>query len=110
MFWIWVFSWDVQTPNINVQDDAIIYGLKFILKHKNISLENTFSGYKGWIKRVDDYGDRPMVFSSRLNFNIIKTVWFVQFQHGIKYFPFEQIRVGVQILLEHLTPKFFNKK
>lgn len=87
------FSWDVQTPNINVQDDAVMYGLKFILKHKNISLENTFSGYEGWIKRVDDYGNKPMVFSSRLNFEVRKTLWFLQFQHGIKYFPFEQIRV-----------------
>ncbi len=104
------FSWDVQTPNINVQDDAVMYGLKFILKHKNISLENTFSGYEGWIKRVDDYGNKPMVFSSRLNFEVRKTLWFLQFQHGIKYFPFEQIRVGVQIPLEHLTPKFFDKK
>ena len=104
------FSWDVQTPNINVQDDAVMYGLKFILKHKNISLENTFSGYEGWIKRVEDYGNKPMVFSSRLNFEVRKTLWFLQFQHGIKYFPFEQIRVGVQILLEHLTPKFFDKK
>lgn len=104
------FSWDVQTPNINVQDDAVIYGLKFILKHKNISLENTFSGYEGWIKRVEDYGNKPMVFSSRLNFEVRKTLWFLQFQHGIKYFPFEQIRVGVQIPLENLTPKFFDKK
>lgn len=104
------FSWDVQTPNINVQDDAVMYGLKFILKHKNISLENTFSGYEGWIKRVDDYGNKPMIFSSRLNFEVRKTLWFLQFQHGIKYFPFEQIRVGVQIPLENLTPKFFDKK
>lgn len=104
------FSWDVQTPNINVQDDAVMYGFKFILKHKNISLENTFSGYEGWIKRVDDYGNKPMVFSSRLNFEVRKTLWFLQFQHGIKYFPFEQIRVGVQIPLEHLTPNFFDKK
>ena len=37
-------------------------------------------------------------------------LWFLQFQHGIKYFPFEQIRVGVQIPLEHLTPKFFDNK
>ncbi|KQK26719.1 hypothetical protein AR438_05605 [Chryseobacterium aquaticum] len=104
------FSWDVQTPNINVQDDAVMYGLKFILKHKNISLENTFSGYGGWIKRVEDYGNKPMVFSSRLNFELRKTLWFLQFQRGIKYFPFEQIRVGVQIPLENLTPKFFDKK
>ncbi|CAD7809457.1 hypothetical protein CHRY9390_02012 [Chryseobacterium aquaeductus] len=103
------FSWDVQTPNLNVQDDAIVYGLKLILKHKSISLENTFSGYKGWIRRVEDYGNRPIVFSSKLNFNVRKTLWFVQFQYGIKYFPYEQIRLGVQIPLENFTPNFFGK-
>ncbi|MCU7618240.1 hypothetical protein NZ698_13605 [Chryseobacterium sp. PBS4-4] len=103
------FSWDVQTPNLNVQDDAIMYGFKLILKHKNLSLENTFSGYNGWIKRVEDYGDRPMIFSSRLNFSVRKTLWFAQFQHGIKYFPYEQIRLGVQIPLEKLTPDFFGE-
>lgn len=104
------FSWDVQTPGINVQDDALIYGLKFILKHKSISLENTFSGYNGWIKRVEDYGDRPMIFSSRLNVNTRKALWFAQFQHGIKYFPYEQIRLGVQIPLENLTPDLSGNK
>jgi len=103
------FSWDVQTPNLNVQDDAVMYGLKLILKHKNMSLENTFSGYNGWIKRVEDYGDRPMIFSSRLNVNFRKALWFVQFQHGIKYFPYEQIRLGVQIPFRNLTPNFFSK-
>ena len=51
------YSWDIPAPNLNVQDDAIMYGLKLTLKHKNISWENTFSGYNGWILRVEDYGD-----------------------------------------------------
>jgi hypothetical protein len=84
------FSWDIQTPNLNVQDDAIMYGAKLILKHKNISWENLFSGYNGWITRVEDYGDRPMIFSSKLNLETKNnTIWSLQFQHGIKYFPYE---------------------
>jgi hypothetical protein len=102
------FSWDVQTPNMNVQDDTIMYGAKLILKHKNISWENTFSGYNGWIKRVEDYGDRPMVFASKLNFSTKnQTIWFLQFQHGIQYFPYDQLRIGVVFPLRKLTPKFF---
>lgn len=102
------FSWDIQTPNLNVQDDAIMYGGKLILKHKNVSLENTFSGYNGWITRVEDYGDRPMIIASKLNLSTdFGTVWFLQFQHGIKYFPYEQIRIGVQLPLKKLTPKLF---
>ena len=102
------FSWDIQTPYLNVQDDAIMYGAKLILKHKNISWENTFSGYSGWIKRVEDYGDKPMIFASKLNFTTNNfTVLFLQFQHGIRYFPYEQVRIGVQLPLRKLTPKFF---
>jgi hypothetical protein len=102
------FSWDVQTPNKNVQDDTVMYGVKLILKHKNISWENTFSGYNGWIKRVEDYGDRPMIFASKLNFSSKnQTIWFFQFQHGIQYFPYDQLRIGVVLPLRKLTPKFF---
>lgn len=102
------YSWDVQTPNLNVQDDAIMYGAKLILKHKNISWENTFSGYNGWITRVEDYGDRPMIVASKLNLQTESgTTWFLQFQHGIRYFPYEQVRIGVQLPLKKLTPKFF---
>lgn len=102
------YSWDVQTPNLNVQDDAIMYGAKLILKHKNISWENTFSGYNGWITRVEDYGDRPIVLASKINLQTNPgTVWFLQFQHGIRYFPYEQVRIGVQLPLKKLTPKFF---
>lgn len=102
------FSWDIQTPNLNVQDDAIMYGGKLILKHKNISWQNTISGYSGWITRVEDYGDKPMIVASKLNLTTKNcTIWFLQFQHGVRYFPYEQIRIGVQLPLSKLTPKFF---
>lgn len=100
------FSWDVQTPNLNVQDDAFMYGLKLILKHKNLSWENTISGYHGWITRVPDYGDQPIVFGSKLNYNSGGKSFFLQYQHGIRYFPFEQIRIGFQLPLEKWTPNF----
>jgi len=102
------FSWDVQTPNLNVQDDAIMYGGKLIVKRKNISWENTVSGYTGWIARVEDYGDKPIVLASKLNLTTANgAVWFLQFQHGVRYFPYEQVRIGVQLPLRKLTPKFF---
>ena len=101
------YSWDVQTPNLNVQDDAFMYGLKLILKKKNLSWENTFSGYSGWIKRVPDYGDQPVVFASKLNLKSRKNTYFIQYQNGIRYFPFNQIRIGAIFSLESLTPNFF---
>lgn len=85
-----------------------MYGAKLILKHKNISGENTLSGYNGWITRVEDYGDRPVMLASKPNITIgNETVLFLQFQPGIRYFPYEQVRIGVQLPLKKLTPKFF---
>lgn len=102
------FSWDVLTPNNNVQDDAIMYGGKLILKHNSVSWENTVSGYIGWMDRVEDYGDKPIVLASKLNLTTAHgAVWFLQFQHGVRYFPYEQVRIGVQLPLRKLTPKFF---
>ncbi|KQR93701.1 hypothetical protein ASG01_07445 [Chryseobacterium sp. Leaf180] len=104
------FSWDVQTPNLNVQDDALMYGFKLMLRHKNIRWENTVSGYNGWIRRVEDYGDQPLVYASKLSFDLHKIQIFGQFQYGIRYFPYNQIRIGVQIPLNKLTPNFFSDK
>lgn len=100
------FSWDVQTPDQNVQDDALMFGFKLMLRHKNLRWENTVSGYNGWIRRVEDYGDQPVVYASKLSWELRKLQIFGQFQYGIRYFPFNQIRIGVQIPLSRLTPDF----
>lgn len=94
------FSWDVQTPNINVQDDALMYGLKLHLKSKNVFWENTISGYKGWINRTVDYGHKPVVFASKISYNFSRLQVFGQYQNGITYFPYHQIRLGVNIPAE----------
>lgn len=102
------YSWDVLTPNANVQDDAVMYGLKMILKKNNFGWENTFSGYNGWINRAPDYGNTPSVFASKLNYYHRKNTYFIQYQKGITYFPYDQIRIGATINFEVLTPHFFN--
>ncbi|MCG2793716.1 MAG: hypothetical protein L6262_09255 [Weeksellaceae bacterium] len=100
------FSWDVQTPGLNVQDDAIMYGAKLILKNDKIGWENTYSGYSGWLRRVPDYGDKPVVFASRFSYYQQSFTAFLQYQNGIRYFPYDQIRIGVDIPLAFLTPNF----
>ncbi|MGA9211810.1 hypothetical protein [Kaistella sp.] len=100
------YSWDVLTPNNNVQDDALMYGLKMILKKKNISWENTISGYNGWIKRAPDYGDKPIILGTKLNLKGKQNTYFLQYQYGIRYFPFNQIRIGAVFSLPTLTPHF----
>lgn len=101
------FSWDVQTPGLNVQDDAVMYGLKLQLKNEKWNWENTFSGYSGWLNRGKDYGNKPVVLASRVNYTTKKaTNIFLQFQKGIRFFPYNQIRLGVEFPINSLTPKF----
>ncbi|OWK75017.1 hypothetical protein CBW16_06420 [Flavobacteriaceae bacterium JJC] len=101
------YSWDVQTPNSNVQDDAPMYGLKLILKKNNFGWENTFSGYNGWINRDPDYGNRPSIFASKINYYNRKNTYFIQYQHGVNDFPYNQIRIGATLNFDSLTPNFF---
>lgn len=97
---------DVQTPQNNVQDDAVMYGCKVILKNEKWSWENTFSGYNGWINRAADYGNKPILVASRLNYLRQNLILFLQYQHGVRHFPYEQIRFGTTLRFRSLTPNF----
>lgn len=93
------------------QDDAPMYGGKIIIGNPTWKLENTLSGYWGWIHtskviNIPDYGDTPLVYASKLNYKIGKIDYFAQYQYGIKDFPYHQTRVGISFPISKLTPKF----
>ena len=92
------------------QNDAPMYGGKLIVGNKNWKLDNTLSGYWGWMhtnaRYGADYGDAPIVYAAK--FTILKGYmdYFAQYQYGIKDFPYHQIRLGISFPLEKLTPKY----
>jgi hypothetical protein len=94
------------------QDDAPMYGGKIILGNQNWKLENTLSGYWGWIHTyrplspAGDYGDTPLVYAAKFTILGGYMDYFAQYQYGIKDFPYHQIRVGITFPVEKLTPKF----
>lgn len=97
--------------NINRQDDAPMYGGKIIIGNQNWKLENTLSGYYGWMhtsKAINnpDYGDVPMVYAAKITKSTKKINYFAQYQYGIHDFPYQQIRVGISFPIEKLTPKY----
>lgn len=100
-----------ETTN-SAQDDATMYGGKIIIGNKKWKLENTLSGYWGWIHtnaRVNptqDYGDAPTVYAAKFTIMSGYMDYFVQYQYGIKDFPFHQIRVGISFPIEKWTPKY----
>ncbi|MDD3079786.1 MAG: hypothetical protein PHH37_11895 [Paludibacter sp.] len=92
------------------QDDAPMYGVKLIAGNEKWKFENTFSGYWGWMHTYppygSDYGDAPMVYTSKFIIPTYYMNYFVQYQYGIKDFPYQQFRFGISFPVEKLTPKY----
>ena len=98
------FSWET---NNSVQNDAPIYGLNVILIKNKIALENSLSGYYGWMSiKNPNYGDRPLVYTSKINYTNKKNKYFIQYQYGIKDFPYHHLSVGTALELDKLTPHY----
>jgi len=102
------FCWDVQTPGNNVQDDAIMYGAKILLKNDSFAWENTLGGYYGWLRHIPDYGNKPLVYSTKIAYKRQVTQYFLQYTRGIQHFPFHQMMAGASFSLKNLTPDFAN--
>ena len=79
-----------QTDNAR-QNDAVMYGLQAQLKHEYFSVQATWGGYVGWEK----HGDAPMSIKARAAGHIKGFEPYVQYQYGIKDYPFHQIRLGL---------------
>ena len=73
------------------QNDAVMYGLQAQLRHPYASLQATWGGYVGW----ERYGDAPMTLKLRAAGHIHGLEPFVQYQWGIKDYPFHQLRIGL---------------
>lgn len=92
------------------QNDAPMYGAKLVVGNAAWKLENTLSGYWGWMHTHpnygSDYGDAPLVYASKFTVMTEYMDYFTQYQYGINDFPYHQIRVGISFPIEKLTPKF----
>lgn len=92
------------------QNDAPMYGVKIIAGNQNWKLDNTLSGYWGWMHTSAtygaDYGDAPLVYAAKLTIMKSKIDYFAKYQYGINDFPYHQLRLGISFPIEKLTPKF----
>ena len=79
-----------QTDNAR-QNDAVMYGLQAQVKHEYFSFDATWGGYVGW----ENHGDRPMSIKARAAGHIKGFEPYIQYQYGIKDFPFHQVRIGL---------------
>lgn len=83
------------------QNDAVMYGLLAQLKHEYFSAQMEWSGYVGW----ERYGDAPMSLKVRAAGHIKGFEPYVQYQWGIKDYPFHQIRIGLAYNINILKPR-----
>lgn len=79
-----------QTDN-GRQNDAFMYGLQAKLRHEYFSVQATWGGYVGW----EHYGDAPMTIKARVAGHVKGFEPYVQYQYGIKDYPFHQVRMGL---------------
>lgn len=89
-----------QTDN-GRQNDAVMYGLQANLRHEYVSLQATWGGYVGW----ERHGDAPMSIKARVTGHVKGFEPYVQYQYGIKDYPFHQIRVGLVYNVDILMSK-----
>jgi hypothetical protein len=101
------FSWETTGGR---QNDAPIYGLKLILKNNHTAVENTLSGYNGWMHKHpgygSNYGDNPLIYNIKLSQKIKDYHIFGQYQYGIRDYPYHQLRVGFTFEIPFLTPSY----
>ena len=92
------------------QNDAPMYGVKLQLKKNKIEWEGGIRGYNGWMYKHPafgpDFGDRPKAAFTKLTINSSKSRYYVQYQNGLRDFPYHQIRAGIQFYSNKLTPKY----
>ena len=86
-----------QTDNAR-QNDAVMYGLQAALRHDYFSVQATWGGYVGW----ERHGDAPMSIKARVAGHAKGFEPYVQYQYGIKDYPFHQIRIGMIYHIEIL--------
>ncbi|MCR5050881.1 MAG: hypothetical protein K6A36_07345 [Paludibacteraceae bacterium] len=89
-----------QTDN-GRQNDAVMYGVQLAVKHEYVSLQATWGGYIGW----EEHGDAPMTIKARVAGHVKGFEPYVQYQYGIKDYPYHQVRVGMAYSLDILNKR-----
>jgi hypothetical protein len=99
-----------ETERLSTQDDAPMYGGKIIIGNDTWKLENSLSGYWGWmhtnIHYGSNFGDAPMVYNAKLTKTYRNINYFAQYEYGIHDFPYQLVRLGVSFTMEKITPKY----
>lgn len=79
---------------INVQNDAVMYGIIADLNTKAVNIKVHWGGYVGWQKN----GDCPMVIRTDIYRRFKNVNLSIGYENGIVDFPYRCIKFGVEIM------------
>lgn len=88
-------SWQIY-DDINVQDDAYMYGIGGEVKCSRWTFSNSLSGYSGY-KKVHD---KPMVYTIDVNHSFKNQTIRLQYIHGLRDWNYRTIKVSLIVNLK----------
>lgn len=84
------FSWQTN-DDMNLQNDAYMYGIGADLKWSRWTVSNSLSGYSGY----KNENDRPMVYTFDINHTFKNKIIRLQYLYGIRDWLYQTIKVSV---------------
>lgn len=86
------YSWQTN-DDMNLQNDAYMYGAGADLRWPRWTLSNSLSGYTGYKKERD----RPMVYTCDLKRKVGKNMFRIQYLYGIRDWRYQTVKLSVII-------------
>lgn len=84
------YSWQTN-DDMNLQNDAVMYGAGFDLRGNKWTVSNSLSGYYGY----KNDGDRPVVYSFDLNKQLKNYTFRMQYLHGLHDWTYQTIKLSL---------------
>jgi len=84
------YSWQTN-DELNLQNDAFMYGLGTDFKCAHWSISNSISGYSGYKKEHD----KPMVYTFDLNHQMKNKTIRIQYLHGLRDWTYRTVKLSV---------------
>ena len=84
------YSWQTN-DDLNLQNDAIMYGVGADLKWSRWSVSNSLSGYSGYKKEKD----KPMVYTFDVNHKLKRQTIRLQYLYGIRDWNYQTVKFSI---------------
>lgn len=83
------YSWQTN-DDMNLQDDALLYGAGMDIRFKGMTVSNSLSGYHGY----KDNGDRPIVYTFDLQKKLKHQTFRIQYLYGLHDWIYQTVKLS----------------